>query len=72
MKLYELCQAMTIGSIKVMEKEEGFNYPVKQFVFPAGSALKKDYYYADVQYFSVYDSTIIVYVKRGNDNGRVA
>lgn len=69
MKLHELADLMKIGNIKVMEQEEGDNLPTRKFTYPANSPLKRDYYYADVLYFTVNDSTIIARVKRGNNNG---
>lgn len=65
MKLHELCDLMEIGNIKVFEKGECDDFATKKFIYPARTALKADYYNAEVQYFSVKDSTINVIVKRG-------
>ena len=69
MKLHELCDLMEIGNIKVFEKADGDDFAMKKFIYPARSSLKSDYDNADVQYFSVKDSTINAIVKRGKDNG---
>ena len=65
MKLHELCDLMENGNIKVFEKAECDDFAMKKFIYPARSSLKADYYNAEVQYFSVKDSTINVIVKRG-------
>lgn len=69
MKLYELAERMRIGNIKVMERDNPDELPHKKFLFPANSPLKLDYYYAEVEYFTVRDSTINAVVKRSKDNG---
>lgn len=69
MKLHELADLMKIGNIKVMEKDTEDNFATRKFTYVANSPLKSNYYYADVLYFTVYDSTIIANVKRGNNNG---
>ena len=69
MKLHELCDKMQIGNIRVMERENPDTYAYFKFSVPARSPLKKDYYNAEVEYFTVKDSSINVIVKRSKDNG---
>lgn len=69
MKLHELCDKMEIGNIRVCERENPNTYAFFKFSVPARSPLKKDYYYAEVEYFTVRDNTIHVIVKRSSNNG---
>lgn len=68
MKLYELCDKMKIGNINVLERNTSTGLAYRKFSHPANSSLKKDYYYADVVYFTVKDSSINVIVKRSTEN----
>ena len=69
MKLYQLAEIMRVGNIKVLECDNPNELPYRRFTIPANSPLKLDYYYADVEYFTVRDSSINVVVKRSKDNG---
>lgn len=69
MKLHELCDKMSIGNIRVHERDNPDTFANFKFSVPALSPLKKDYYYAEVEYFTVKDNTINVIVKRSKYNG---